>query len=166
MKSRFTIHHKLQFFIGDLTALASLVFAIVFMLTTNSQIPVHYDLAWNPTRYGNPGVLLIIPLTMLPTNLIIHAIAYFLPPERWNLPSQPKEGCEEKLYQIIAYMLSLIVFESGIYSLLFTVAAAYDIRVLLRFITIAYIVIILATCIIDTVVYVKKNKTQGTTFEV
>lgn len=166
MKKQFTIHHKLQFWIGILATVASLIFTIIFMLMTKEDIPIHYDWNWNPTGYGHSGTLLIVPLIMLPVNLMIYAIGYFMPPEAWNLPVKPKEGCEETLYRITAYMLSLIVLEDGLYSLILTIAAAFQIKSLLQISTPAYLIILTATCIIDIILCVVKNKPKDNTFEI
>jgi hypothetical protein len=166
MKSHFTIHHKIQFWVGILATVASLVFTIVFMLMVKKNIPIHYDWNWNPTGYGHSGTILIVPLVMLPTNLLIVAIGYFMPPEAWNLPVKPKEGCEETLYRITAYMLSLIVLEDGLYSLILTIAAAYQIRPILQVVTYAYVIILIATCVIDIILCIVKNKPKNNTFEI
>ena len=122
MKAYLTIHHKIQELIAVLTGVASLIAAIVMMAVIKHPVPTHIDGAGNVTSYGSVGVVLMMPVIMLPTILILLAATHFFPLSMWNLPVKPKPGREVLLYRISAYMVTLFNMETGIYSFVFTIS--------------------------------------------
>lgn len=122
MKQLLTIHHKIQELIGLVAVLASLVAAIVMMCTIKEAVPTNIDFHGNVTHYGSIGFIIIMPVMMLPTVLILLAATHIFPLSMWNLPVKPKPGREVKLYQTSAYMVTLMNMETGIFSLVFTLA--------------------------------------------
>jgi hypothetical protein len=122
MKAFLTIHHKIQEFIAVVTGVASLITAIIMMAVIKHPVPAHIDGAGNVTRYGSVGVVLLMPLILLPTILLLLAATHIFPLSMWNLPVKPKPGREVRLYRVSAYMVTLMNMETGIFSLVFTLA--------------------------------------------
>ncbi|MCR4998891.1 MAG: hypothetical protein K6A05_03520 [Lachnospiraceae bacterium] len=122
MKQFLTIHHKIQELIAVVTCVASLIAAIVMMAVIKEPVPTNVDLHGNVTHYGSIGFIIMMPIMMLPTVLILLAVTHFFPLSMWNLPVKPKPGREVKLYRISAYMVTLMNMQTGIFSLVFTLA--------------------------------------------
>ena len=122
MKVYLTIFHKIQELIAVVTGVGSLIAAIIMMAVIKEPVPTNVDLHGNVTHYGSIGFIIMMPLIMLPTILILLAATHIFPITMWNLPVKPKPGREVRLYRVSAYMVTMMNMETGIFSLVFTLA--------------------------------------------
>lgn len=107
--------------LGTVLILAAISVAIYGMVTITGEIPTHYDAAGNVDGYGSPAILLLLPITMLFTNALIGLILHFMPTSMWNMPTKIKEGREIVVFSDVSWMMTLLEFIVGAFTLVATI---------------------------------------------
>ena len=158
MKQYLTIHHRIQELIGFVTGIASLIVAIVMMGVIKHPIPVNYDLAGNVTKYGSVGVVIMMPVILLPTILILLAATHLFPLSMWSLPVKPKPGREVIIYRLSAYLVTLYTMITGIYSLVSVFCMGFGWTWLFGKASIALCVSMLVIVVVVIVLSIRANR--------
>ena len=158
MKPYLTIHHRIQELIGFVTGIASLIVAIVMMGVIKHPIPVHYDWNGNVTKYGSVGIVILMPVILLPTILILLAATHLFPLTMWSLPVKPKPGREVIIYRLSAYLVTLYTMITGIYSLVSVLCMGLGWTWLFGKASIALCVSMLVIAVVVIVLSIRANK--------
>ena len=158
MKQYLTIHHRIQELIGFVTGIASLIVAIVMMGVIKHPIPVHYDWAGNVTKYGSVGIVIMMPVILLPTILILLAATHLFPLSMWSLPVKPKPGREVIIYRLSAYLVTLYTMLTGIYSLVSVIGMGLGLEGLVGKASIILCVLMILLAVVVIVLSVRANR--------
>ena len=154
MKNRayITAYHRIIEAVALMLSLAALIVCIVFALSSDGQVPLHFGLNGEPTEYGSAWSGLSLPCVLLITNLGMAAMIRFVPVNTWNMPCKITENYAPVAYVRVITMIVLTMLSMGIMSLGGTICM-YKARqimggfiiamcVVLTIITVYYIVII------------------------
>ncbi|MBQ1547363.1 MAG: hypothetical protein IIZ61_03125 [Lachnospiraceae bacterium] len=105
--------------------LASVIYAVIMILRYgNSDFPTRFSGGGEVTGYGSAYVLLIIPGTMLITNILLSLSLHLFPVKLWNMPFKVKPGREIPVYASMASMMVSLELMMSVYSLATTIAWA------------------------------------------
>lgn len=118
------LYHVIIEIISYVVLIIAIIFATIFVINTDGQIPTHYDFNGEITGYGSPAVLLFLPLSMLATNIILSLVMHFLPSSMMNIPVKIKPGNEIKVYSDCILMVALIELILAAFTLIETIAIA------------------------------------------
>lgn len=100
---------------------------VIMLITTDGEIPTHYDMYGNVTDYGSPATLLFMPIVILFTLAIMTISLHVVKPENWNIRNITiTEQNALPLYIEVGKMDAELMFMIGFYSLLFTVLWALN----------------------------------------
>ena len=135
-----------------------MIVAIVMMGVIKHPIPVHYDLAGNVDKYGSVGVVILMPVILLPTILILLAATHLFPLTMWSLPVKPKPGREVIIYRLSAYLVTLYTMITGIYSLVSVICMGLGWEWLFGKASIALCVSMLVIAVVVIVLSIRANK--------
>lgn len=97
------------------------VVCIFVMIHTDGPIPTHYDFHGNVDSYGPAVSLLIVPCTMLFTNLIISLCLHLVKPEHWNTPFKIKPGHETIILHDMTLMMVVLELVLSLWALATTI---------------------------------------------
>jgi len=119
MKNRayITTYHKIIEAVAILLSVAAVIVCVVFALTSDGQVPIHFGLDGEPTAYGSAWSGLSLPVVMLITNLGMVAMICFVPVNTWNMPCKITENYAPYAYVRVITMIVLTMLCMGIMSL-------------------------------------------------
>ena len=119
MKNRayITTYHRIIEAVALLLSLAALIVCIVFAVTSDGQVPLHFGLDGEPTSYGSAWAGLSLPCVLLVTNLGMSAMIRFVPINTWNMPCKIPEKYAPFAYVRVITMVVLTMLCMGIMSL-------------------------------------------------
>lgn len=137
---------------------ASIVIAIVGIVTIKGDIATHYDVSGKVDEYGSPNMLIIVPAIMLLCNVCCSLMLHLLPPSKWNMPSRIKHGCELEVIMVMTTMIVLMELEMSVFSLFITILCYAQRGKYIMHGTILFIVIVFATTMYGLVGFFKRNK--------
>lgn len=112
--------HIILEILGYIMVLMSGVYAVAVMLTTEGQIPTHYNIQGEVDGYGSPTALLILPISMLVVDLIITLSLHLIPASNWNTGFKINPGKEIIVLTDYSYMMSAMITEIGAFTLVGT----------------------------------------------
>ena len=84
------------------------LFLLICWARIPQQIPMHYDLGGNITRWGNKAELIIIPVLAWIMYLLMTVLEYF--PQAWNTGVQVTEHNRTRVYATLLHMISSLKF--------------------------------------------------------
>lgn len=104
--------------LGYVFLLAALMIAVV-ACAIGDRIPEKFDEAGNIIKYGSPGILFLMPATLLFCNLWISMALHVFDPGAWNMPFTPRPGKEIRVYRDMVRMQTVLELMFGLYSVAF-----------------------------------------------
>lgn len=84
------------------------LFLLICWAQIPQQIPMHYDLGGNITRWGNKAELIIIPVLAWIMYLLMTVLEHF--PQAWNTGVQVTEHNRARVYATLLHMISSLKF--------------------------------------------------------
>ena len=123
MKNRayITTYHKIIEAVAIIISVAAVIVGIVFALTAEGEVPIHFGLNGEPTAYGSAWSGFFLPIVLLVSNLGISGLLRFVAVETWNMPCEVPESYAPFAYRDCITMMVLMQLLFGIMSILGTI---------------------------------------------
>lgn len=143
--------------LGYLFHAAAFIVAAVACATV-AEIPVRLDSADNVLEYGSPGILFILPATMIVCNIIFSLVIHFVDPKEWSLPFTPRLGREIAVYHDMVRLLTVLELVLGIFTFSYNFCLFRDIRRALMPLTILMVLAVFADIAVAIAVSARHNR--------
>ena len=104
---------------GYVILLISIIYGIAFAVSTEGEVPTHFQMDGTVDGYGSPATLLILPVVMLFCNVMMSVILHFMNPKSWNMVVKPTEANALYLYTDVSELMVEMEFIFSVYSLVY-----------------------------------------------
>lgn len=106
--------------LGYVFLLGSVLIAVA-ACATGTRIVEKFDKAGNVIKYGPPGILFLMPGSMLFCNLLFSLVLHLSNPGAWNMPFKLRPGREIVVYRDMVRMNTVMELLFGCYTLAFNI---------------------------------------------